>query len=69
MRQEFPDIIKRYIWKEHVLWAVGYYIGSVGSGTTTELVREYIEKQKAKDNKLQHAPNCTQINLFDSRAP
>jgi putative transposase len=65
MLQEFPDIIKRYIWKEHVLWAVGYYIGSVGSGVTTELVREYIENQKSNENNLQQESSCTQKSLFD----
>jgi REP element-mobilizing transposase RayT len=68
MLQEFPDVIKRYIWKEHVLWAVGYYIGSVGSGVTTEIVREYIENQKSKGNNLQQESSCTQISLFDYRA-
>jgi hypothetical protein len=27
LRQEFLDAIKRYIWKEGALWAIGYYIG------------------------------------------
>ena len=68
MLQEFPHIIKRSIWKEHVLWAVGYYIGSVGSGVTTELVREYIENQKSKENSLKQESSCTQISLFDYMA-
>ncbi len=29
LRQEFLDVIKKYIWKEGTLWAIGYYIGSV----------------------------------------
>ncbi len=57
LRQEFPDLIKRYIWKEGTLWAVGYYIGSVSDKVTTELVREYIRNQKSKEG--------TQGNLFD----
>ncbi len=48
MRQEFLDIIRVYIWKEGTLWAVGYYVGSVGDGVTTELIREYINNQKAE---------------------
>ncbi|MFN2453467.1 MAG: IS200/IS605 family transposase [Pyrinomonadaceae bacterium] len=56
LRQEFLDVIKKYIWKEGTLWAVGYYIGSVGDGITTDLVQEYINNQKAKEaEKLEHA--------------
>jgi putative transposase len=65
LRQEFPQRIQRYIWKEHVVWAVGYYIGSVGNGATTELVREYIENQKANDKTLPQASSCTQMSLFE----
>lgn len=66
MRQEFLHIIKRYIWKEGTLWAVGYYIGSVGDGVTTELVKEYIENQKsAKGSEQQASSNYIQPSLFD----
>jgi len=65
LRQEFPQLIKRYIWREHVMWARGYYIGSVGSGATTELVREYIENQKAKDKMLPHETHGPQLCLFE----
>jgi len=66
MRLEFLNIIKRYIWKEGTLWAVAYYIGSVGDGVTTELIKEYIENQKAEENSQQE-PNltCIQPGLFD----
>ena len=59
LRQEFLDVIKRYIWKEGTLWAVGYYIGSVGSGVTTELVKEYIKNQKAAAAKSDQASKST----------
>lgn len=66
MRQEFLNIIKRYIWKEGTLWAVGYYIGSVGDGVTTELVKEYIENQKSEEDPEQEAgSNYLQPGLFD----
>jgi len=65
LRQEFPQLIKRYIWIEGVVWAVGYYIGSVGNGATTELVREYIENQKAKDKLLPPSSSGTQMPLFE----
>ena len=59
LRQEFLDVIKRYIWKEGTLWAIGYYIGSVGSDVTTELVKEYIKNQKAAAAKLDQASEST----------
>ena len=60
MRQEFLDIIKRYIWKDGTLWAVGYYIGSVSDAVTTDLVREYINNQKSEIE-----PQFIQSNLFE----
>lgn len=67
LRQEFLDEIKKYIWKEGTLWAIGYYIGSVGDGVTTELVKEYIQNQKAKDEELKrsHRAANSQASLFD----
>ena len=66
MRQEFLNIIKRYIWKEGTLWAVGYYIGSVGDGVTTELIKEYIENQKSEETSKQEVDlTCIQPGLFD----
>lgn len=64
MRQEFLDIIRRYIWKEGTLWAVGYYVGSVGDSVTTELVREYINNQKVEAEKPATASAITQGKLF-----
>ena len=66
MRQEFLNIIKRYIWKEGTLWAVGYYIGSVGGGVTTGLIKEYIKNQKSEEVLKQgRDSNNTQPRLFD----
>jgi putative transposase len=48
MRQEFPEVIEKYIWKEGTLWATGYYIASVADGVTTEAIQEYIQNQKSK---------------------
>ncbi|MDQ3181708.1 MAG: IS200/IS605 family transposase [Acidobacteriota bacterium] len=58
MRQEFLDVIKRYIWKDGTLWAIGYYIGSVSDNATTEIVREYIKNQKSEENELQYVQGC-----------
>lgn len=48
MRQESPDTIKRYTWKEGTLWARGYYIASVADRVTTEIVKEYINNQEVR---------------------
>ncbi|MCU0239398.1 MAG: IS200/IS605 family transposase [Pyrinomonadaceae bacterium] len=48
IRQEFLDTVKKYIWKEGTLWAVGYYVGSVSDNATTEIVKEYIKNQKVE---------------------
>jgi putative transposase len=58
MRQEFLNVIKRYIWKDGTLWAIGYYIGSVSDKATTELVREYIRNQKSEAQKSQYIQGC-----------
>jgi putative transposase len=47
LRLEFPDVIKKYIWKENTLWARGYYIASLADGVTTGIVQEYINSQKS----------------------
>lgn len=65
LRQEFLDVIKKYVWKEGTLWAIGYYIGSVSDKATTKLVKEYIRNQKSKDEKLKQKPDYVQASLFD----
>ena len=65
LRQEFLDVIKKYIWKEGTLWAIGYYIGSVSDKATTELVKEYIRNQKSKDEQLKQKPDYVQASLFN----
>jgi putative transposase len=64
LRQEFLDLIKRYIWKEGTLWAIGYYIGSVSDKVSTELVKGYIRNQKSKDEKLKQQTEYVQASLF-----
>jgi putative transposase len=49
LRQDFPDEIKRCIWREGTLWARGYYIASVADNVTTEVVKEYINNQKLEE--------------------
>lgn len=61
LRQEFLEVIKRYIWKEGTLWAVGYYIRSVGDNISMEIVREYIRNQKTEKD----LPQYLQGSLFE----
>lgn len=65
LRLEFLNEIKRYIWKEGTLWAIGYYVGSVGDGVTTELIQEYINNQKAQAEKSAEVSVSTQGKLFN----
>jgi len=51
LREEFLPQLKRFIWKEGVLWATGYYAASVSDGATTEIVAEYINTQKERPYK------------------
>jgi len=52
MRRDFPEEIKRYIWKDGTLWARGYYIEGVADNITTEVVKEYINNQRLADKYL-----------------
>jgi putative transposase len=65
LRQEFLELIKKYIWKEGTLWAIGYYIGSVSDQVTTELVKDYIRNQKSKDESLKQKSKYIQASFFD----
>jgi REP element-mobilizing transposase RayT len=58
-------VIRKYIWKEGTLWAIGYYIGSVSDQVTTELVKEYIRNQKSKDERLKQNSGYVQASFFD----
>jgi len=58
MRQEFLDVIKKYIWKDGTLWAIGYYVGSVSDNAATDIVREYIKNQKSEENESQYVQGC-----------
>ena len=64
-RQEFLDVIKKHIWKEGTLWAIGYYVGSVSDQVTSELIKEYIRNQKSKDEKLKRKLEYVQASLFN----
>ncbi|MBI3460429.1 IS200/IS605 family transposase [Candidatus Acetothermia bacterium] len=48
MLEEFPSHIRKYIWRDRVLWATGYYVATVADRVTTEIVQEYIETQKTR---------------------
>jgi putative transposase len=43
MRQEFPDLSRRY-WRRSKLWSGSYFAGSVG-GAPLSILKQYIEQQ------------------------
>ncbi len=48
IQQEFPELKKRY-WGQHI-WARGYFCASAGN-VTDEMIKEYLDKHKSKENK------------------
>jgi putative transposase len=57
--KQYPEI-KKQLWGGH-FWSEGGYIGTVGDGVTSEIVREYIKNQGTKDERESSA----QLKLFD----
>ena len=58
---KFPEI-KRDLWGGE-FWNDGGYIGTVGEGTTADIVRRYILRQGSKEEK----ENYKQLKLFKMR--
>jgi putative transposase len=56
--ERFPGI-KNFLWGG-ALWARGYFVMSSGSGTTDDMIRQYIKEQRG------HRPTNDQPNLFGS---
>ena len=57
--KECPEIRKQ-LWGGE-LWSDGGYIGTVGNGTTSDVIKNYVQNQETKEEK--HAYN--QIKLID----
>jgi putative transposase len=57
--KQYPEI-KKQLWGGH-FWSEGGYIGTVGDGVTSEIVREYIKNQGTKEERESSA----QLKLFD----
>ena len=57
--KRYPEI-KKQLWGGHI-WSEGGYIGTVGDDVTSEIVREYINKQGIKNEPKSHA----QLRLID----
>lgn len=56
--KEFPEI-KKMLWGGE-FWGDGFYVGTVGDGTTTEIIKKYIINQgKETEHK-----NFNQLQLF-----
>ena len=49
MLAQFPDI-RRQLWGGE-FWSEGGYIGTVGDGVTTEIVKRYIQEQGSAEEK------------------
>ena len=47
--KEYPEIRKQ-LWGGE-LWSDGGYIGTVGDGTTSDVIKNYVENQGAKEEK------------------
>ena len=61
MFTKFPEI-KRNLWGGE-FWNDGGYIGTVGEGTTADMVRRYILRQGSKEEKIGYK----QLKLFKIR--
>ena len=48
INQEFREYLKTYYWKKNALWAVGYFIATVGE-VNDKIIKHYIEYQGKKD--------------------
>jgi putative transposase len=56
--EEFPRL-RKIQWGGHI-WADGYYVGSSGEHVTSDLIRRYIEYQRAEE------AGPKQLRLFDT---
>jgi putative transposase len=59
MLKRFPEIRKKVLWGGE-FWSDGGYIGTVGEGTTEDIVRKYIQNQGNPEEKRM----SKQLRLF-----
>ncbi len=57
--KRYPEI-RKLLWGGH-FWSEGGYIGTVGDGVTSEIIKEYINNQGAKEERESFA----QLKLLD----
>jgi putative transposase len=58
IKKEFTNELKKHYWKKNKgLWAVGYFIATVGE-VSSEIIKRYIEKQGEKDIQSE----CIELN-------
>jgi putative transposase len=50
--KEFPEIRKQ-LWGGE-LWSDGGYIGTVGDGTTSDIIKNYVQNQGNQEEKQAH---------------
>lgn len=58
MFKEFPEV-KKLLWGSE-FWGDGYYAATVGDGITTDIIKNYIEKQGQETNHK----SINQLKLF-----
>ena len=58
LRREFASHIKRYYWGKKMLWAVGYFVATVGE-VNHDTVKKYVENQ----GKAEIEKECVEFKL------
>jgi len=58
MFKVFPEI-RKLLWGGE-FWGDGYYVGTVGDGVTTDIIRKYIQNQGKETNHK----DVSQLTLF-----
>ena len=58
LRREFDKHIRRYYWGKKALWAVGYFVATVGE-VTHDTIKKYVENQGKADIESE----CVQFKL------
>ena len=48
LREEFKEELKKYYWNKKALWAVGYFVATVGN-VDDKLIADYVEKQGLRE--------------------
>ena len=58
LRKEFEAYLKQFYWNKAALWAVGYFVATVGE-VSHDIIKNYVEKQ----GQVEVADECTAIEV------